>query len=126
MLRRPTKEDPTEKPLARVSYDLIDMAPGYNVDKRVRRFRDNYTSMDFVYTHRKKSQATKTIKEFLNMVETRYNLRVQCFLIDGERSLGRKFDDMMVALGITTAFSAPATLHRRSHRAIWGKGEMLS
>jgi hypothetical protein len=107
--RRSGKEEPAEKPLARSSYDLIEMAPAYNGEKWVSHFSCYYTSMDFIYTHHKKSQATEIVKEFLNMVRTRYNKKVQFFRTDGERSLGNKFDSLIATKGIITERSAPAT-----------------
>jgi Reverse transcriptase (RNA-dependent DNA polymerase) len=104
--RRPGKEDPALTPLARVSYDLIEFAPAYNNEKWVSHFRCYYTTMDWVYTHTKKSQAVDVVKEFINMVHTRYNKSIRYLRTDGERSLGRIFDDFIATQGITTERSA--------------------
>ena len=107
--RRPDKEDPASEPLTRISYDLVEFAPAYNGDKWMSHFRCYYTSMDWVYTHAKKSQAVDVIKEFVNMVHTRYSKSIRYFRTDGERSLGRSFDDFMASQGITPERSAPGT-----------------
>lgn len=44
--------------------------------------------MDFVFTHRRKSQAVAVMDHFLAMVKTRYNLTVRFIRTDGERTLG--------------------------------------
>lgn len=107
--RRSEKEDPAEDPLARVAYDLISLSTAYNGYKWVSHFTCYQTTMDFVYCHARKSQALDTIREFLNMVRTRFGRRVKYFRTDGERTLGREFDMLMDTYGITTERSAPAT-----------------
>ena len=110
--RRTNKEDPAEAPMARVAYDLIQMTPAYNGDKWISHFSDYFTSMDFIYTHTKKSQSVEIIKEFVAMIKTRYSRSINSIRYlrtDGETSLGRKFDVLIANLGITTERSAPYT-----------------
>jgi hypothetical protein len=107
--RRPTKEDPAEEPLARVAYDLIPMTVAYNDEVWVSHFRDYFTCMDFVYTHKKKSQAVDIIRAFFNMAQARYKRTIRYLRTDGERSLGSEFDELVAVKGITTERSAPAT-----------------
>jgi hypothetical protein len=85
------------------------MAPAYNEEKWISHFSCYYTSMDFIYTHHKKSQATEIIKEFINMVKTRYDKKIQFFRTNGERSLRNKFNSLVAMKGIITERSAPAT-----------------
>jgi hypothetical protein len=75
--------------MGRVAYDLIQMAEGYNSDNWISHFRDCFTCMDSVFTHRKKSQAVNIVESFFNMIETRYKRKILYFRTDGERSLGK-------------------------------------
>ena len=107
--RRPEKEEPTDAPLARVSYDLISMDEGYNGEKWISHFVCNYTQMDFVYTHIGKGQAVSVVKEFINMAQNRYGRKIRFFRTDGERSLGKEFDNFIASEGITTERSTVDT-----------------
>jgi Reverse transcriptase (RNA-dependent DNA polymerase) len=107
--RRTGKEDPASAPLARVAYDLIDMGEAYNGHKWASHFQCNYTTMDFIYTHASKDQAVEVIKEFINMAQRRYSYDIRYIHSDGERSLGKKFDDVIASYGISAERSAPYT-----------------
>jgi hypothetical protein len=73
----------------------------YNGDKWVSHFYCFVTGMDFVYTHRKKSDAFNVIKEFLEMIKTRYNLFIRFIQSDEERTLGGKYVEITRSKGIT-------------------------
>ena len=107
--RRPDVEFPVDKPLERVGYDLIQMSPSYNNHKWLSHFRCLLTSMDFSYTHAKKSQAQPIVAAFLNLVERQYKLSVRFFRTDGERTLGDIFKDATQGKGIRVERSAPDT-----------------
>jgi hypothetical protein len=107
--RRPGVEFPVDKPLKRVGYDLIPMNPSYNSHVWVSHFRCMVTSMDFVYTHAKKSQAQPIVVAFLNLVERQYKLSVRFFRTDGERTLGDIFKLALQDKGIRVERSAPDT-----------------
>jgi hypothetical protein len=82
--RRTTKETPAEAPMARVAYDLIQMAPAYNNNQWISHFRDYHTKMDFVYTHHSKGQATAIVESFLNLIKSQYQLSPRYFRTGGE------------------------------------------
>jgi hypothetical protein len=103
------KSEPVSEPLARVAYDLIPLDMVYNGDKWVSYFRCYVSGMDFVYIHRKKSDAIDIIEAFLNMIETRYNLSVRFICTDREQTLGNKYTNIVALRGITTERSVPDT-----------------
>jgi hypothetical protein len=99
------------------------MTPAYNEDKWISHFRCYFIDMDFIYTHSKKSQATAIIKEFVNLIDIRYDARIRYFRTDRETSLGSKFKELTAAKDIITERSAPAILAQndaaeRSERVI--------
>ena len=65
--------------------------------------------MDFVYTYRRKTYAYDVIKEFLEMVKTRYNLTVYFIRTDGERTLGDRYAELTCKYDIITEHSVPDT-----------------
>jgi hypothetical protein len=67
--------------------------------------------MNHVYTLNNKKEGTllKALKEFVTFVKTRYNCTVRGFRTDGERSLGKKFQNWIKSKGITLETSAPYT-----------------
>ena len=107
--RRPDKEDPAAEPLARVAYDLIQFDSGYNQHVWVSHFYCYFSTMDFVYTHSHKSEATAIIGEFLSMVKNRYGRTVKYLRTDCEPSLGNKFKQLKADSGITWERTAPYT-----------------
>ena len=50
-----------------------------------------------------------TIKEFEAWISRRYNQLIRIIRVDGERSLGKDFDDWTAGKGITVEWSAPYT-----------------
>jgi hypothetical protein len=107
--RRTAKTPAADEPMARVAYDLVHMTPAYNNNQWISHFRDYYTKMDFVYTHHTKGQATAIVENFLNLINTQYQLIPRHFRTDGEKSLGKKFGNLMAGKGILTERSAPYT-----------------
>jgi len=70
ILRQFNKKDSTNKSLARVIYNLIQLSTIYNNKKWVSHFYCYFTDMDFIYIHAKKSQSINIITEFLNIMRT--------------------------------------------------------
>jgi hypothetical protein len=103
------KETPIEAPIARVTYDLVQMAPAYNNNQWISHFRDYHTKMDFIYTHHTKGQATTIVKSFLNLIKSQYQLSLRYFRTDGETSLRGEFDKNMATRGIIIERTAPYT-----------------
>jgi hypothetical protein len=65
--------------------------------------------MNHVFTKPKKSMTLPTVKEFEAWVSRRYNQLIQIIKVDGETSLGKKFDNWVKEKGITVERSAPYT-----------------
>ena len=63
--------------------------------------------MDFIYMHRKKSDAINIIKDFLNMARIRFNLSVRFIRTDGKKTLDNEY--ARITSGITTERTAPDT-----------------
>lgn len=97
------------RPFARVHMDLIQPQLAYNSDKCILHFLDDYSRMNFVYTLRGKDQTTRPIKEYAGYVHRQYQQLIQIFRIDGERSLGRKFNERIREQGVLMEISATYT-----------------
>src|SRR5947207_303240 len=65
--------------------------------------------MNHVFTKPKKSMTLSTIKEFEAWISRQYNQLIQIIRVDGERSLGKDFDDWTAGKSITVEWSAPYT-----------------
>jgi hypothetical protein len=92
-----------------VAYDLIDIGEAYNGHKWASHFQCGYTTIDFVYTHASKDQAVEVIKEFINIAQQRYSYNIRYIHSDGERSLKKKFDNVIAFYSIVAERSAPYT-----------------
>jgi hypothetical protein len=53
-----------------------------------------------VYIYRKKSDATYYLLKALNFIKTQFNKNVRFIRLDGERSLGEAFDEVVTERGI--------------------------
>ena len=60
-------------PFHRIAYDLIPLNPSYNKDEWVSHFACHWTDFNMVFTYPKKSDATRIVKEALNLIETGFN-----------------------------------------------------
>ena len=63
--------------------------------------------MNYIFTKLKKSMTLSTIKEFEAWISRQYNQLIRIIRVDGERSLGKDFDDWTAGKGITVEWSAP-------------------
>ena len=68
-----------------------------------------------VFTHPKKSDATRIVKEPLNLIETRFNGKVVFFRTDGEKSLRGDFRELLIEKRITYEPSAPHSPEQNGH-----------
>jgi hypothetical protein len=107
--RRTEVEDKATGPFSRVNYDLIDMTLAWNGDGWTSHFQCVTTLWNMVFTHRNKSQSTEIVEHFLNLVRTQYNHQVKIIRLDGERSLGLRFEKLAADQGIKIERTAPRT-----------------
>lgn len=113
--RSPFKSETSEQPFFRITYDLIDMSTAMNKDEWVSHIACSTTNFHIVYTHPHKGQATGILIRCINTIETRYNGKVVFVHSDGERSLGKEWDNYIAAKGITFETSAVDTPAQNGH-----------
>lgn len=105
----------SDKPFYRVTFDLIPMTPALNKDEWISHFACHSTDFNMVYTHQKKSEATKLIREAFNVIETRFNGKIVFVRSDGEKSPGIEFISLLAEKGISWEPSAPASPEQNGH-----------
>lgn len=93
----------------------MSFSTAMNKDQWVSHFSCAVTDFNLVFTHPKKSDATKIIQKALNIIETRFNGKIVFFRSDGEKALGIEFDDFISTKGITYEPSAPDTPAQNGH-----------
>jgi len=98
------------KPFERVYFDLIQIEEGYNGDKWVLHFLDDFSKLNFVYILQSKWQITDIVQDFSTLIQNQYGQSVKIYRTDGERSLEHKFRNWTGIDGIITEISAPYTL----------------
>ena len=103
------------QPFYRVTYDLMQLSPAMNKDEWVSHFACHATDFNMVFTHQRKSEATKIVREAINVIKTRFNATVVFLRSDGERSLGNEFNDLLVETGITHEPSASDSPEQNGH-----------
>jgi hypothetical protein len=74
-------------------------------------FLCRYTGMNHVYILPNKDQETvlRTIQDFTTYIKRRWGLTIRIFQLDGEKSLGRKWNSWIATAGITEHRTAPDT-----------------
>ena len=105
--RRPFQEHPTTKPLERVHYDLIQLDQAQNGDLWVSHFICVYTKFNWLWTHRKKSQATLFVERIINLTIYYYGQRIRFLHSDGKRALGDIFNKLIKDNSIVWESTAP-------------------
>lgn len=118
------KSEFSDRPFHRVTYNLMQFTTALNKDQWVSHFACATTDFNLVFTHSRKSDASGIVQKALNIVETWYNAKVVFFRSDGERALGKDFDDFIAEKGITYESSAPDTPAQNGHSE--RKGAVLS
>lgn len=113
--RSPDKEEDSQKPFFRISFDLIEMQRAYNQDKWVSHFTCTKTDFTFVFTHPNKSDILYLIQFVIKMIKTRYDQTVAFFRTDGERTIGWEAKDFLENKGITLETSSPNTPEQNGH-----------
>ena len=86
-----------------------------NKDQWISHLACSENDFNLVFTHPRKSNATKIVREELKIIQTRFNATIVFFRTDGEKSLGKEFDEMISDLGITYEPSAPYTPEPNDH-----------
>ena len=87
------------------------MNPGYNGHEWISHFQCTTTAYNLVYTLRNKSEEEilDSFDQALNHIEVQLGKKVRFLRIDGERSLGNRFDDYMLQKKIKLEVTAPDT-----------------
>src|SRR5271155_1772401 len=83
-----------EAPFDRVHWDMIHFSEGFNGDRYASHFLEDKTRMNWVYTHSQKTEPIllDIFQEFEAFVRRQYNQKIKIFRINGEISLGKRFD----------------------------------
>ena len=102
-------------PFYRITYDLMQLNPAMKKDEWVSHFACHATDFNMVFTHGRKGEASRIVREAINLIETRFNAKVVFFRSDGERSLGNDFNDLLIDKGITYESSTPDTPEQNGH-----------
>lgn len=105
----------SDKSFYRIIYDLMQLTIIINKDEWVSHFACHAIDFNMIFTHPKKSDATKIVIEALNLIETRYNAKIVFFRSDGERALKSKFDSILVNKEITFESSASDSPKQNDH-----------
>ena len=113
--RSSIKSESSDKPFHRITYDLIPLSPALNRHRWVSHFACSYLDFNMVFTHAHKYEAPEIVRKALNIIHTRFNGKVVFFRSDGETSLGKEFEDMVSAMGITYEASSAYTPQQNGH-----------
>jgi hypothetical protein len=121
------KEHPAKGLFQRLNYDLIPLQTAYNGDNYISHFSCEYSSFQFVFTHRRKSDSVRCYIYVVNIILTHFGIRVLFFHTDGESSLGKEateyneFWDFSRSQGIIVEQSAPHTQDQNGGAEVHGK-----
>jgi hypothetical protein len=103
---------PPKAPYEIVALDLIEFEQSdTESDRYILHFLCRYTGMNHVYILPNKTQETvlRTIQDFTAFIQRRWDLIIRIFQLDGEKSLGRKWDSWIATAGITEHRTSPDT-----------------
>ena len=109
------KAEISSTPFFRITYDLMQMSTAMNQEQWVSHIACSEYDFQMVYTHKHKWEATEILRKAIKTIRTRSKYEVVFIRSDGERSLGREFEDLMDELGITLEPSAPQTAAQNGH-----------
>ena len=85
------------------------MTKAHNGDEWISHFVYQTTHYHWVWTHRKKSEATRIITFMVNLSENQYQQKITFLRTDNEQSLGLVFNDLLAQHGIHHELIAPYT-----------------
>jgi hypothetical protein len=75
-----------------VDWDLIIITPAYNSNRYASYFRCKNTDFTKIYICKNKIDAVDYIDNFCQEIETQYNAKIRVIHMDGETSIGPRFD----------------------------------
>ena len=104
-----------EKSFHRVTYDLMQLNSIMNKDQWISHLACFENDFNLVFTHSRKSNATNIVKKGLKIMQTKFNARVMFFRTNDEKSLKKKFDEMLSDLKITYELFALYTSEQNNH-----------
>ena len=107
--RRSDVEYEATEPLSRVAFDLIHNIEAYNGNRYISHFRCFSTAMNFSYSHNTKDQSVEIIAQFIQLAYNRFNCKIKYIRLDGETSLGSRFNSLIQEHGISAERTAPYT-----------------
>jgi hypothetical protein len=119
-------ENPTNsKPFDKVDWDLIIMTPAYNSNRYASHFRYKDTDFTKIYTCKNKTDAVDHTDNFYQEVETQYNAKIRVIYMDGETSIGPRFDIIRKRRGFTVKITALGNSAQNSSNKYLGKKFMI-
>ena len=99
----------------RVIYDLMQFITAMNKDQWVSHFACFEKDFNLIFTHSNKSNAISMIRKNLKIMQIKFNAKIIFFRIDDERSLGKKFENMLSELKIILKSSSSNTFKQNKH-----------
>lgn len=121
--RDPGHSEPSSKPFARISVDLMEFTPALNGHRWVTHIACMATDFNEAGTHLRKSGCRSFILDAIERVKRRYDGVVIYIRSDNEGSFSNEFIAEIEAMGITFEFTAPDTPAQNGHSE--RKGKML-
>ncbi len=102
VFRRIDQKESIDHSLNRIDYDLISMNEKYDENYWINQFVDFYIRINFVYIHSEKNDAFSMIREFLKMIQIKYDQIVRFIRMNDERILEFEYRDFMKLRKIVT------------------------
>ena len=107
--QRPIQQ--VETPFFQVHFDLIQMRYGLDDSYLIAHFLEDMFQMNYVYIlpNKKQEIVLGTLQEFVQYVKNRWGASIKILKLDGETSLGHKFDNQVAEIGLELEGLAPYT-----------------
>ena len=109
------KSEHFNKSFHRVIYDLMQFIAVMNKDKWIFHLTCFKYDFIFIFIHWQKSDAIRIVKEDLKVIQIRFKANIVFFRTDDEKSLKKKFDDMISDLEITYEFFSSYISKQNEH-----------
>jgi Reverse transcriptase (RNA-dependent DNA polymerase). len=93
----------------RIHFDLVQFDTGYNGHKWMTHFYAEGVRLHVAFTHEKKSGCQEAVKHFCSYAKTQWDLPIQAFRYDNERSAGRVVQDFLTGEGFIVEHSVVGT-----------------
>jgi hypothetical protein len=101
------------------------MTPAYNSNRYASHFRCKDTDFTKIYTCKNKTDAVDHADNFCQEVETQYNAKIRVMHIDGETSMGPRFDVIRKRRGFIVKITALGNSAQNSGGERLGKKFMI-